>query len=361
MDASGDVLLTARGVGRDYPLPRTFRSLLTRAPREQLRAVRDVDLTIRRGRTLGVVGETGSGKSTLGRLVLGLEKPTRGSVSYLGRDLGTGGRSAEATFRRDVQVILQDPYTSLNPFRTVAQTLGETLKVHGMRSPDERAARTAALLETVGLPADWLDRRPGQLSGGGRQRVSIARALAVAPKILVADEPVSALDVSVQAQVLNLFADLQARFGLAYLFITHDLSVLRRLADDVAVMYLGQVVEQGPAEQVLGQPAHPYTQALLAAAPVLGRRRDATPAVVGELPNPISPPSGCTFHTRCPAVMDRCDRDYPAPRRVPAPLPSPRGADPHPTPDQTDPQPASLQLVSCHLYGGTSAPTPSMP
>lgn len=328
-----DVLLVTRGVTRDYPLPRTARSLLTRAPRERLQAVRDVDVALRRGRTLGVVGETGSGKSTLGRLLLGLEKPTRGSVTYLGRDLRTGGRSAEQAFRRDVQVILQDPYTSLNPFRTVGQALGETLKVHGMRSPGERTARIVELLETVGLPAGWQDRLPGQLSGGGRQRVSIARALAVQPRILVADEPVSALDVSVQAQVLNLFAELQAQLGLAYLFITHDLAVLQRLADDVAVMYLGQVVEQGPAEQVLTEPAHPYTRALLAAAPVLGRRRSATPAATGEPPNPISPPTGCTFHTRCPTVMDICHTAYPEPRPAPGT--------------------AATQLVSCHLYSDT--------
>ena len=301
-----DVLLRTDRVTRTYGTPRSLRDLVTGRPRRVLRAVDGVDITIRRGRTLGVVGETGSGKSTLGRLVLGLERPTSGTVSYLGRDLHSGGQKAEARFRSDVQVVLQDPYTSLNPYRTVEQTLGEVLAVHGLSDRAGRSARIDELMERVGLPVSWRDRRPGQLSGGGRQRVSIARALAVEPRLLVADEPVSALDVSVQAQVLNLFAELQSTLGLAYLFITHDLSVLGRLADDVAVMYLGRVVEQGSAEQVLGRPRHPYTQALLAAAPTLGHRRSTEPVAVGELPDPHSPPAGCSFHSRCPFVMPVC-------------------------------------------------------
>jgi oligopeptide/dipeptide ABC transporter ATP-binding protein len=309
---AGDVLLETQQVSKSYPSPRTLRSLLGRQPRRVLRAVDGVDITIRRGRTLGVVGETGSGKSTLGRLVLGLERPTSGSITFRGRDLQSGGRKAEAEFRRCVQVVLQDPYTSLNPYRTVEQTLGEVLLVHGHAAKQERSRRIDELMERVGLPLSWRDRKPGQLSGGGRQRVSIARALAVEPGVLVADEPVSALDVSVQAQVLNLFADLQRSLGLAYLFITHDLAVLSRLADDVAVMYLGRVVEQGTAEQVLSSPEHPYTQALLAAAPSLGSRRSAEPAAAGELPDPHSPPTGCSFHTRCAFRMDVCTQIDPA-------------------------------------------------
>jgi len=331
----GDVLLSTHQVTRAYPVHRSVRSLLRREPRRRLLAVNSVDVSIRAGRTLGVVGETGSGKSTLGRLVLGLERPTSGRVVFEGRDLTVGGRRAEAVFRSAVQVVLQDPYTSLNPYRTVARTLGEALMVHKIGTRAERDDRIDQLMTRVGLPTDWRDRRPGQLSGGGRQRVSIARALAVQPRILVADEPVSALDVSVQAQVLNLFADLQAELGLAYLFITHDLSVLARLADDVAVMYLGRVVEQGPAEQVLGDPAHPYTRALLAAAPTLGRRRETTVAGVGEMPDPIDPPAGCSFHTRCPAVLPVCSEQDPETRAVHSPA----------------------HTTACHLY----ARTPTLP
>ena len=303
-----DVLLQTHGVGRTYPV--RGGGLFGRG-RERLHAVTDVDVAVRRGRTLGVVGETGSGKSTLGRLALGLEKPTSGRVTYRGRDLGAMSGREERAFRSDVQVVLQDPYSSINPYRTVEQTLGEVLRVHGMGSRAERSTRIDELMGRVGLPVSWRDRRPGQLSGGGRQRVSIARALAVEPQLIVADEPVSALDVSVQAQVLNLLVDLQETLGLAYLFITHDLAVLAHLADDVAVMYLGRVVEQGPAERVLAQPAHPYTQSLLAAAPTLGKRRSTEPAATGELPDPVHPPAGCAFHTRCPFVMDVCRTQKP--------------------------------------------------
>ena len=332
-----DVLLETTAVSKIYQGPARLLDVVRRAGRPKLVAVDGVSIAIRRGRTLGVVGETGSGKSTLGRLVLGLEPPTSGAVTYLGRDLNGQDRRAERAFRRDVQVVLQDPYTSLNPHRTVGQTLDETLKAHGTPAEERRAA-AEDLLRRVGLPVTWVDRRPGQLSGGGRQRVSIARALAVQPRIVVADEPVSALDVSVQAQVLNLFADLQAQLGLAYLFITHDLAVVRRLADDIAVMYLGRVVEQGPAAQVLDDPAHPYTRALLAAAPVLGRRRQGRPAVTGELPDPMSPPVGCSFHTRCPAAMDICREVDPATVGLGA------GHD-----------------VACHLHHPAAVPAPTDP
>lgn len=308
-----DVLLQTHDVGRTYAVRGGGRLFARGAERPRLRAVSGVDVTVRRSRTLGVVGETGSGKSTLGRLALGLERPTSGSVTYRGRDLATMKGREERAFRSDVQVVLQDPYSSINPYRTVEQTLGEVLRVHGMKDKAERSARIDDLMQRVGLPVSWRDRRPGQLSGGGRQRVSIARALAVEPRVIVADEPVSALDVSVQAQVLNLFVELQENLGLAYLFITHDLGVLAHLADDVAVMYLGQVVEQGPAEQVLAEPSHPYTQSLLAAAPKLGRRRSTRPAADGELPDPVHPPAGCAFHTRCAFVMDVCRTDKPVP------------------------------------------------
>ena len=327
-------LLETRGLSKHYAMPRSTAAWLRREPPEVLRAVDDVSLTVRHGRTLGVVGETGSGKSTLGRLVLRLERPSAGTVLLDGQDIATGGPATSHRLRREVQVVLQDPYTSLNPYTTVGAALGEVLKVAGTRSATERARRVAELLDQVGFPSGWADRKPGQLSGGGRQRVSIARALAVGPRLLVADEPVSALDVSVQAQVLNLFQRLQAELGLAYLFITHDLAVLERIADDVAVLYLGRVVESGPAVTLFDHPAHPYTQALLAAAPKLGRRRSTAGAVTGELPNPISPPSGCTFHPRCPAAMDVCRA------LVPLPTTTPTG-----------------QQVACHLYPGSTPTT----
>jgi len=328
-------LLEVRGLSKHYAMPRSAGSWLRREPAEVLRAVDDVTLSVRAGRTLGLVGETGSGKSTVGRLVLRLETPTSGRVLLDGQDIGAGGAAGSRKLRRDVQVVLQDPYTSLNPHETVGAALGEVLKVTGTASRAEREERVAQLLDQVGFPSGWADRRPGQLSGGGRQRVSIARALAVGPRLLVADEPVSALDVSVQAQVLNLFSRLQAELGLAYLFITHDLAVLERIADDVAVLYLGRVVESGPAATLFDSPAHPYTRALLAAAPRLGQRRSTASAVTGELPNPISPPAGCTFHPRCPLAMEVC-RSV-----VPLTTTTDRG-----------------QLVACHLYPG-STPTTS--
>lgn len=332
-------LLEVRGLSKQYRLQRGTRQWLKRQPADILKAVESVDFTVRAGRTVGVVGETGSGKSTLGRLVLGMEKPTSGTVVLDGQPLRVGDRADRLRLRKDVQVVLQDPYTSLNPYITVGGAIGEVLKVRGMSDAAQRRERIAALLNQVGFPADWGSRKPGQLSGGGRQRVSIARALAAEPRLLVADEPVSALDVSVQAQVLNLFQNLQRDLGLAYLFITHDLSVLERIADDVVVLYLGRVVEAGSVESVFGSPAHPYTQALLKAAPSLGKRRSATSAVSGELPNPISPPSGCAFHPRCPMAMDVCRTVVPLSTTA-----TPQG-----------------QQAACHLYPGAmpaDAPSP---
>ena len=324
-------LLETRGLTRHYPVARRPGQWLRRAEPEVLRAVEGVDLVVRSGRTLGVVGETGSGKSTLGRLVLGLERPTAGDVLVDGVSTRGGGRARAQQLHRDVQVVLQDPYTSLNPHLRVGDAIAEVLKVAGVASREERRARAAELVQQVGFPAEWVDRRPGQLSGGGRQRISIARALAAGPRLLVADEPVSALDVSVQAQVLNLFQRLQAELGLAYLFITHDLAVLERIADDVAVLYLGRVVEAGPARELFADPRHPYTRALLQAAPALGRRRPTTSAVAGELPNPIAPPAGCTFHPRCPLAMEVCRSVVPLAAETPAGV-----------------------RVACHLYPGAT-------
>jgi oligopeptide/dipeptide ABC transporter ATP-binding protein len=308
---------------------------LARRPSTRLRAVADVSITVQRGETYAIVGETGSGKSTLGRLIVRLEEPTSGEVLIDGKSVGGLTGPASQRLRRRVQIILQDPYSTLNPYLSVSATIGEVLKVHGMESRAERDAETDRLLELVGFPITMRDSLPGQLSGGGRQRVSIARALAVQPELIVADEPVSALDVSVQAQVLNLFEDLRDRLGLTYVFITHDIAVVKRLAHRIAVMYLGRVVEEGPADDIIASPKHPYTQALLAAAPDLGARRDDTrPSLHGDIPNAIEPPPGCVFHPRCPAVMDICRRT--------APL-------------LADTEPA--HSVACHLYPA-SAPMP---
>lgn len=330
-------LLEARGLSKHYPVARSARQWARREPRRALRAVDVVDLRVETGRTLGVVGETGSGKSTLGRLLLRLEQPTAGQVFVDGKATELAGRAESRQLRRDVQVVLQDPYTSLNPHQKVGTAIDEVLKVGGVASPQARKARVEELLEQVGFPVTWADRKPGQLSGGGRQRVSIARALAARPRLIVADEPVSALDVSVQAQVLNLFQRLQRELGLAYVFITHDLAVLERIADTVVVLYLGRVVESGPVDALFSCPGHPYTRALLSAAPVLGRSRSTTSAVVGELPDPASPPSGCAFHTRCPHVMKVCRTTVPLTTNIPGGL-----------------------QVACHLHPG-STPDPSTP
>ncbi len=298
-----------------------------------LRAVEDVTLEIRQGQTLGVVGETGSGKSTLGRLLLRLDLPTAGDVLFRGESVYRADRARSMRLRQQIQIILQDPYSTLNPFRSVGASIDEVLAVHGTESKSERRAETKRLLSTVGFPAELTDESPGRLSGGGRQRVSIARALAVRPQLIVADEPVSALDVSVQAQVLNLFEQLRRDLGLSYLFITHDLAVVRRLSDRIAVMYLGRVVEEAPTLELFAEPLHPYTKALLDAAPELRTHKTARrPALGGDMPNPISPPAGCVFHPRCPQAMDVCRREIPLMIR-----------------------PAAGRAVACHLHSGPPA------
>ena len=270
-------------------------------------AVRGVSLTIRRGEVLGLVGESGSGKTTLGRSILRLIEPTAGRVTFEGQDLTAAPPSALKGFRRQMQMVFQDPYGSLNPRMTVGEILSEPYVIHGLARGPERAERVAALLERVGLSADHAGRYPHEFSGGQRQRIGIARALAVEPTFLVADEPVSALDVSVQAQILNLLGDLKAEFALTVLFIAHDLSVIAYLADRVAVMYLGRIVELGPAQAIYDHPIHPYTEALLSAVPVpdpKARRRRVI--LVGDVPSPASPPSGCAFRTRCPIAVAAC-------------------------------------------------------
>jgi oligopeptide/dipeptide ABC transporter ATP-binding protein len=291
------------------------RGLLGRG--HPVQAVTDVSLSIGRGEALGLVGESGSGKSTIGRLLLGLLKPSRGRVLLEGTDLAAAASGDLQRLRRRMQLVFQDPYSSLDPRRTVGAQIADGLAIHHLTPSAERAGRVAALLTQVGLPAENAGRYPHEFSGGQRQRIGIARALATAPDLLVADEPVSALDVSVQAQVLALLADLRSRLHLGLLFISHDLHVVRSLCDRVMVLYLGRVMEEGPAAEVLAHPRHPYTIALLSAAPSLNAALRRKRVVLrGEPPSPAHPPSGCVFHTRCPWAQPVCASTAPPLREV---------------------------------------------
>jgi oligopeptide/dipeptide ABC transporter ATP-binding protein len=279
-----------------------------------VRAVDDVSIEIERGETLGLVGESGCGKSTLGRVMLRLLEPSAGHIFFEGRDIAHLSERQLRPLRRRMQIVFQDPYSSLNPRMTVRATLAEALRIHGLvKSGSEEEQRVASLLERVGLRPEHMRRYPHEFSGGQRQRIGIARALAVEPTFIVADEPISALDVSIQAQVVNLLGDLQDELGLSYLFIAHDLSVVEFISDRVAVMYLGRVVETARSEDLYNTPRHPYTQALLASAPVPdpSRRREHAP-LKGDVPSPLDPPRGCTFHPRCPiAEPGLCDAGVP--------------------------------------------------
>ncbi len=284
-----------------------------------LQAVDRVSFSLHKGQTLGVVGESGCGKSTLGRLILRLIEPSGGSVRFMGHDVTLMPPAQLREVRKHLQVIFQDPQAALDPRMTVGKLIEEPLVIHRMGSAAERTSEVARLLDTVGLPAEAARRYPHEFSGGQRQRICIARALALKPELIVADEPVSALDVSIQSQVLNLLGDLQRERGLSYLFISHNLAVVKYMSDAVAVMYLGRVVEMGDAEQVFGDPKHPYTQALLAAIPEPEPPSAQTPAAVpllGELPSPDNLPTGCRFHTRCVHAMDRCRTEPPQPLQV---------------------------------------------
>ena len=300
-----------------------------------LKAIDGVSFSLARGETLGLVGESGCGKSTVGKLIMRLLEPTAGMIRVEGRDVMGDKGAALKAFRRKVQMVFQDPYASINPRLRAGTIVGEPIENYESIGAAERADRVARLLDKVGLRRDVVDRFPFEFSGGQRQRLGIARALALSPSIIVADEPVSALDVSVQAQVINLLVDLQAELKLAYVFISHDLAVVEHIAHRIAVMYLGKIVETGPKATIFTSPRHPYTRALIAAAPIPDPRAKKERIVLeGDVPSPLNPPKGCAFHTRCPFVFDRC--------RIDTPVLTARGPD---------------HLASCHLdEGGAASP-----
>ena len=276
------------------------------------RAVNNVDLTIMQGETLGLVGESGCGKSTLGRCITRLYKPTAGKIHYHGADLASLGQKALLPYRRDIQMIFQDPMESLNARHTVQEILEEPLVIHGIGSASDRRKEVNRLLDLVGLPKRSATRFPFEFSGGQRQRIGIARAIALRPKLIICDEPVSALDVSIQSQILNLLLDLQSEFGLAYLFIAHDLAVVKHISDRIAIMYLGQIVETASGDTVYQDPRHPYTQSLISAIPVPDPTMKKERIILsGDVPSPIAPPSGCHFHPRCPECFEPCAETTP--------------------------------------------------
>jgi oligopeptide transport system ATP-binding protein len=306
-----EVILKAEGLVKHYPI----KAGVLRRTVGAVKAVDGVSFELYKGETLGIVGESGCGKSTLGRLLMRLEEPTAGKLTFDGTDVYSQRGGAMRRLRRDIQIVFQDPYTSLNPRKTVGDIVGEPFAIHPDVVPKGgRRRRVQELLDLVGLNPEHINRYPHQFSGGQRQRIGIARGVALNPKVLVCDEPVSALDVSVQAQVVNLLERLQDELGLAYIFIAHDLSVVRHISDRVGVMYLGSMVEIGDEEQIYGRPTHPYTQALLSAVPVPDptlRNSRRQIKLTGDVPSPANPPSGCRFHTRCFKAQAKCTTDVP--------------------------------------------------
>jgi oligopeptide transport system ATP-binding protein len=327
---NGQPLLDVQNLVMHFPLT---QGIIFQRKVGAVQAVDGVSFQVKRGETLGLVGESGCGKSTTGRAILQLYKPTAGNVIFDGRDLTTLDGNEMRKMRRHLQMVFQDPYASLNPRMTVGNIVSEPMQIHKLVAKNERTQKVQELLQTVGLNPYFANRYPHEFSGGQRQRIGIARALAANPDFIVCDEPVSALDVSIQAQVVNLLEDLQDKFGLTYLFIAHDLSVVRHISDRVAVMYLGSIVEIADRNALYDDPLHPYTKALLSAVPipdpVIEKRRERI-ILTGDVPSPINPPSGCRFHTRCPYVMDVC-------KSVP-PILADQGGD---------------HAVACHLFPGS--------
>ena len=298
-----DTLLEVRGLKKYFPV----RGGIFLRRIGNVHAVEDVSFSVERGKTLGLVGESGCGKSTVGQTLLNLHKPTAGEIIYEGQDIATMNRAELKALRRNVQIIFQDPFESLNARHTVSRILEEPFLIHDMGTVAERRSWAGDLLNRVGLQADALDRFPHEFSGGQRQRIGIARAIALKPKLIVCDEAVSALDVSIQSQVINLLMDLQREMNLAMIFIAHDLAVVKHVSDNIAVMYLGKIVERASAEEIYAFPRHPYTKALLSAIPIPDpSKRGDRIILTGDVPSPIHPPSGCRFHTRCPHAVDQC-------------------------------------------------------
>jgi len=323
-----ETLLEAKGLKKTFPV----RSGVLGRATGDLRAVDGIDLTIRKGETLGLVGESGCGKTTLGRTLLRLVEPSAGSIFFDGREITHLPQEPMRRLRREMQMIFQDPYSSLNPKMRVGPMIEEGMLVHGLGNRKKRKERVAELLEVVGLRPDAAGRYPHEFSGGQRQRIGIARALALLPKLVIADEPVSALDVSIQAQILNLMMDLQGSYGLTYLLISHDLRVVEHMCDRVCVMYLGRIVEIAPSASLYMSPCHPYTQALLAAVPVADpNRKPSSEALRGDVPSPLAPPPGCRFHPRCPNRVENCTRAVPSLGEV-----------------------RPEHFVACHLYAGSN-------
>lgn len=316
-------ILEVKNLQKHYPVrTKPFK------PKRNLRAVEEVSFSIEAGQTYGLVGESGCGKSTTGRTLMRLHDASSGTAYFNGQDLLGAKGEALSQIRRNIQMIFQDPYSSLDPRKRVGYTIGEPLKIHGIGTKKSRREQVMKILEKVGFSKEHYDRFPHEFSGGQRQRIGLARALVLNPSLVICDEPVSALDVSIQSQIMNLLKDMQKEFGLSYLFIAHDLSVVRYISDRIGVMYLGRIVEQAPTDELMKNPLHPYTQSLFSAIPVpKPRQKKERILLKGSVPSPLDPPKGCSFHTRCPYAMERCKTEIPQPLEV--------GVD---------------HIVECHLY-----------